>query len=160
MRWFRGHAEAPRLLRLSPLRADEDVNETSYHFRARSRCRGKSRPKWRRDHLVEGVKYARRDTWQPRRSSRRSSRLFSSPPSSPRRRENRPNSCKNRLACRAYTRLCVPSRRDTWRDSNPRFHPECGDYDSTFKLSSRVTRWKARIGVNWHYANLRECALI
>lgn len=51
MRWFRGHAEAPRLLRLSPLRADEDVNETSYHFRARSRCRGKSRLKWRRDHL-------------------------------------------------------------------------------------------------------------
>lgn len=60
MRWFRGHAEAPRLLRLSPLRADEDVNETSYHFRARSRCRGKSYLKWRRDHLVtvERVKYA------------------------------------------------------------------------------------------------------
>lgn len=43
MRWFRGHAEAPRLLRLSPLRADEDVNEVSYHFRTRSRCRGKNR---------------------------------------------------------------------------------------------------------------------
>lgn len=42
MRWFRGHAEAPRLLRLSPLRADEDVNDVSYHFRARSRCRGKN----------------------------------------------------------------------------------------------------------------------
>lgn len=42
MRWFRGHAEAPRLLRLSPLRADEEVNEVSYHFRARSRCRGKA----------------------------------------------------------------------------------------------------------------------
>lgn len=41
MRWFRGHAEAPKLLRLSPLRADEEVNEVSYHFRARSRCRGK-----------------------------------------------------------------------------------------------------------------------
>lgn len=42
MRWFRGHAEAPRLLRLSPLRADEDVSEVSYHFRTRSRCRGKN----------------------------------------------------------------------------------------------------------------------
>jgi len=84
MRWFRSHAEAPRLLRLSPLRADEDVNETSYHFRARSRCRGKSRPKWRRDHLVEGVKYARRDTWQPRWSSRWSSVYSPHSPPSPR----------------------------------------------------------------------------
>ncbi|XP_011703465.1 PREDICTED: uncharacterized protein LOC105459271 [Wasmannia auropunctata] len=48
MRWFRGHAEAPRLLRLSPLRADEDVNETSYHFRARSRCRDISPVRWAR----------------------------------------------------------------------------------------------------------------
>ncbi|XP_077261132.1 uncharacterized protein LOC143896883 [Temnothorax americanus] len=48
MRWFRGHAEAPRLLRLSPLRADEDVNETSYHFHARSRCRDISPVRWAR----------------------------------------------------------------------------------------------------------------
>ncbi|XP_029165165.1 uncharacterized protein LOC114936216 isoform X2 [Nylanderia fulva] len=49
MRWFRGHAEAPRLLRLSPLRADEDVNEeVSYHFRARSRCRDMSPVRWAR----------------------------------------------------------------------------------------------------------------
>jgi hypothetical protein len=39
MRWFRGNAEAPRLLRLSPLRADEDINQ-SYHLHV-SRCRGK-----------------------------------------------------------------------------------------------------------------------
>ncbi|XP_050462019.1 partitioning defective 3 homolog [Cataglyphis hispanica] len=48
MRWFRGHAEAPRLLRLSPLRADEDVNEVSYHFRTRSRCRDMSPVRWAR----------------------------------------------------------------------------------------------------------------
>ncbi|KAL6254562.1 hypothetical protein P5V15_014614 [Pogonomyrmex californicus] len=48
MRWFRGHAEAPRLLRLSPLRADEDVNEASYHFRATSRCRDISPVRWAR----------------------------------------------------------------------------------------------------------------
>ncbi|XP_039310354.1 uncharacterized protein LOC105197658 [Solenopsis invicta] len=48
MRWFRGHAEAPRLLRLSPLRADEDVNETSYHFHERSRCRDISPVRWAR----------------------------------------------------------------------------------------------------------------
>ncbi|XP_036141769.1 uncharacterized protein LOC105839895 [Monomorium pharaonis] len=48
MRWFRGHAEAPRLLRLSPLRADEDVNETSYHFHARTRCRDISPVRWAR----------------------------------------------------------------------------------------------------------------
>jgi len=40
MRWFRGNTEAPRLLRLSPLRADEDINQGSYHFHV-SRCRGK-----------------------------------------------------------------------------------------------------------------------
>lgn len=41
MRWFRGHAEAPRLLRLSPLRADEDVNEVPHHVCTASRARGK-----------------------------------------------------------------------------------------------------------------------
>ncbi|KAL0121475.1 hypothetical protein PUN28_006765 [Cardiocondyla obscurior] len=48
MRWFRGHAEAPRLLRLSPLRADEDVNGTSYHFHAGSQCRDISPVRWAR----------------------------------------------------------------------------------------------------------------
>ncbi|XP_076237510.1 uncharacterized protein LOC143181140 [Calliopsis andreniformis] len=36
MRWFRGHAEAPRLLSLSPLQADEDLDGASYHFHAAS----------------------------------------------------------------------------------------------------------------------------
>lgn len=47
MRWFRGHAEAPRLLSLSPLQADEDLDGASYHFHAAShnQYRGKNREK-------------------------------------------------------------------------------------------------------------------
>ncbi|KAK1137154.1 hypothetical protein K0M31_001679 [Melipona bicolor] len=45
MRWFRGHAEAPRLLSLSPLQVDEDLDGASYHFHAASQYRGKNREK-------------------------------------------------------------------------------------------------------------------
>lgn len=45
MRWFRGHAEAPKLLSLSPLQADEDLDGASYHFHAASQYRGKNREK-------------------------------------------------------------------------------------------------------------------
>ncbi|XP_003701699.2 uncharacterized protein LOC100880562 [Megachile rotundata] len=48
MRWFRGHAEAPRLLSLSPLQADEDLDGASYHFHATSRYRDMSPVRWAR----------------------------------------------------------------------------------------------------------------
>ncbi|XP_017762683.1 PREDICTED: uncharacterized protein LOC108552576 isoform X2 [Eufriesea mexicana] len=48
MRWFRGHAEAPRLLSLSPLQADEDLDGASYHFHAASQYRDLSPVRWAR----------------------------------------------------------------------------------------------------------------
>ncbi|XP_076676916.1 uncharacterized protein LOC143373484 isoform X3 [Andrena cerasifolii] len=48
MRWFRGHAEAPRLLSLSPLQADEDLDGASYHFHAASQYRDMSPVRWAR----------------------------------------------------------------------------------------------------------------
>ncbi|XP_076295733.1 uncharacterized protein LOC143216503 isoform X2 [Lasioglossum baleicum] len=48
MRWFRGHAEAPRLLSLSPLQADEDLDGASYHFHATSQYRDMSPVRWAR----------------------------------------------------------------------------------------------------------------
>ncbi|XP_068970564.1 uncharacterized protein [Bombus flavifrons] len=48
MRWFRGHAEAPRLLSLSPLQADEDLDGASYHFHATSQYRDLSPVRWAR----------------------------------------------------------------------------------------------------------------
>ena len=48
MRWFRGHAEAPRLLSLSPLQVDEDLDGASYHFHATSRYRDMSPVRWAR----------------------------------------------------------------------------------------------------------------
>ncbi|CAK9826414.1 PDZ domain-containing protein 2 [Anthophora retusa] len=48
MRWFRGHAEAPRLLSLSPLQADEDLDGASYHFHATSQYRDMSPVRWTR----------------------------------------------------------------------------------------------------------------
>ncbi|XP_043523684.1 uncharacterized protein LOC122535871 isoform X1 [Frieseomelitta varia] len=48
MRWFRGHAEAPRLLSLSPLQVDEDLDGASYHFHAASQYRDLSPVRWAR----------------------------------------------------------------------------------------------------------------
>nr|XP_033334409.1 uncharacterized protein LOC117225184 isoform X1 [Megalopta genalis] len=48
MRWFRGHAEAPRLLSLSPLQADEDLDGASYHIHATSQYRDMSPVRWAR----------------------------------------------------------------------------------------------------------------
>ncbi|XP_014601980.1 PREDICTED: uncharacterized protein LOC106785775 [Polistes canadensis] len=48
MRWFRGHAEAPRLLSLSPLQADEDLEGASYHFHVTSQYRDMSPVRWTR----------------------------------------------------------------------------------------------------------------
>ncbi|XP_043679187.1 uncharacterized protein LOC122634373 isoform X1 [Vespula pensylvanica] len=48
MRWFRGHAEAPRLLSLSPLQADEDLDGASYHFHVTSQYRDMSPVRWTR----------------------------------------------------------------------------------------------------------------
>ncbi|XP_043502744.1 inaD-like protein [Polistes fuscatus] len=48
MRWFRGHAEAPRLLSLSPLQADEDLEGASYHFHVTSQYRDMSPVRWAR----------------------------------------------------------------------------------------------------------------
>lgn len=52
MRWFRGHAEAPRLLSLSPLQADEDLDGASYHFHATSQYRGKNRENHRYNYHI------------------------------------------------------------------------------------------------------------
>lgn len=48
MRWFRGHAEAPKLLSLSPLQAEEDLHGASYHFHAASQYRDMSPVRWAR----------------------------------------------------------------------------------------------------------------
>lgn len=48
MRWFRGHAEAPRLLSLSPLQADEELDGASYHFHVASQYRDMSPVRWAR----------------------------------------------------------------------------------------------------------------
>lgn len=48
MRWFRGHAEAPRLLSLSPLQAEEDPDGASYHFHVASQFRDMSPVRWAR----------------------------------------------------------------------------------------------------------------
>lgn len=160
MRWFRGHSEAPRLLRLSPLRADEDVNETSYHLDARSRCRGKSRLKWRR--IIHSH-------WKSKVRSviRRFSRPILPVHSRERERERigpifAKMSCR-RCVPRVHTRVfACRSQPCAWQDWVGIPSCECEDYDSTFRQAEvpRVTGWKARIEANWHYADLRECTLI
>ncbi|XP_012289190.1 uncharacterized protein LOC105704495 [Orussus abietinus] len=47
MRWFRANTEAPRLLSLSPLQA-EDLDGASFHFHAASRLRDMSPVRWAR----------------------------------------------------------------------------------------------------------------
>lgn len=59
MRWFRGHAEAPRLLSLSPLQADEDLDGASYHFHATSRYRGKN--PWESTDTIATRRYKKQD---------------------------------------------------------------------------------------------------
>lgn len=47
-----------------------------------------------------------------------------------------------RLACRAYTRLCVPPRRvRAMAGLESGFHPECGDYDSTSRQAEFPSDW-------------------
>lgn len=138
MRWFRGHAEAPRLLRLSPLRADEDVNETSYHFRARSRCRGKSRLKWRRDHLSRC-----KEEWSTLGDTSHRAIALIPLPFIPVAERVGPIFAKmHRIVLRvARTRVfaCRPAVCVAGLESG--FHPECGDYESTFRQAKFPSDW-------------------
>lgn len=140
MRWFRGHAEAPRLLRLSPLRADEDVNGTSYHFHVRSRCRGKISPEMAAHHLVivERVKYHDgRDAFDSLRlSPERIGPIFAK------------MSCTALRAARTRAFACRPAV-CAWRDLNRDSILNAGiTTQRSVKLSCRVTGWKARIEAN------------
>ncbi|XP_063980562.1 uncharacterized protein LOC135164286 isoform X1 [Diachasmimorpha longicaudata] len=48
MRWFKGNAEAPRLLSLSPLRGDDDIEGESLHFHGTTGTRDMSPVRWSR----------------------------------------------------------------------------------------------------------------
>ncbi|XP_011300699.1 pro-interleukin-16 isoform X1 [Fopius arisanus] len=48
MRWFKGNAEAPRLLSLSPLRGDDDIEGESLHIHGTTETRDMSPVRWSR----------------------------------------------------------------------------------------------------------------
>ncbi|XP_043482526.1 partitioning defective 3 homolog B-like isoform X1 [Leptopilina heterotoma] len=48
MRWFKAHIEAPRLLSLSPLQAEEDLDRASHHLHSTTRFRDLSPVRWTR----------------------------------------------------------------------------------------------------------------
>lgn len=160
MRWFRGHAEAPRLLRLSPLRADEDVNETSYHFHVTSRCRGKSRLKWRR---VISSRCRKRKRRRLGATAARESRLILAfiPPVAPGRIGEKPNFLqKCHTASRAARVFACRPASCAWRELESGFHPECGDYDSTFRQAEFPSDWpesenRSKLTLRPVYANAR-----